>query len=465
MDDHGHGTHVAGTIAAAMNNPTGAPPEEEGVVGVAPNALIFAYKVCGADGSCSDFAIQQAIAAAVVDGAKVINMSLGGPEFSQSTYDAVQDAWSAGLVIVAGAGNDGTTTFFYPAAFDNVISVGAFDEDHRRASFSNYGNWVDISAPGNVIMSTYRMSACGTSNVPGDTGCYTWSSGTSMATPHVSGAAALVWSRSDVTSNSQVVSILLNSADPAGASSVRLDSWTIHGGLNLHDAISYGSTRPVALAGSDQTVTDSDGSAAEMVNLDGSASHDPNGSIASYEWREGTTVIATGATAAVSFSIGVHTVTLQVTDNDGESDTDIVIVTVNPSSQVTVTASTAQATEAGPQNGVFTISRTGGTTAPLTVRYNVTGTAVGGSDYVALSGAVTIDASSAIATVTVTPIDDVIYETSESVILTIVVDTAYAIGTPSSAIVSIVSDDAPPDLIVSVLNVPVTAAPGGADHG
>src|SRR6185369_9686758 len=84
MDDHGHGTHVAGTIAAAINNPTGDPAKEEGVVGVAPNARILAYKVCGADGSCSDFTIAQAIAQAIADGAKVINMSLGGPEYSQA---------------------------------------------------------------------------------------------------------------------------------------------------------------------------------------------------------------------------------------------------------------------------------------------------------------------------------------------------------------------------------------------
>ena len=82
MDDHGHGTHVAGTIAAAIDNPTGDPAASEGVVGVAPHARILAYKVCGPDGSCNDFAIAQAIARAVTDGAKVINMSLGGPEYS-----------------------------------------------------------------------------------------------------------------------------------------------------------------------------------------------------------------------------------------------------------------------------------------------------------------------------------------------------------------------------------------------
>jgi thermitase len=271
MDDHGHGTHVAGTIAAAMNNLTGTPAEAEGVAGVAPNARLLAYKVCRADGTCDDFAIQQAIARAIADGANVINMSLGQSAYSQSLDDAVQDAWNAGLVIVAGAGNDGVTAPFYPAAFDNVISVAAFDADHRRASFSNYGSWVDVSAPGDIIMSTYPISTCGGSTIPGDTGCYAWLSGTSMATPHVSGAAALVWSRSDVTSNSQVVEILLQSADRQGVGGVPLDSWTVHGGLNLHDAVTYSTTNPMARAGADQTVMDADEDGFETVTLDGSA--------------------------------------------------------------------------------------------------------------------------------------------------------------------------------------------------
>jgi thermitase len=330
MDDHGHGTHVSGTIAAALDNPTGDPPAPEGVVGVAPNARILAYKVCGADGTCSDFAIQRAIAQAIADGAKVINMSLGGPEYSQGLDDAVQEAWRAGLVIVAGAGNDGTTSLFYPAALEHVISVGAFDEDGNRAPFSNYGDWVDISAPGNVIMSTYPLAQCALTTDPGDTGCYTWLSGTSMATPHVSGGAALVWSRPDVTNNQQVVDILLGSADPAGVASARLDSWTAHGGLNLQNALSYSVTNlpPSANAGADQTVTDVNDDGVELVTLDGSASSDPDGSIVSYEWREGSTLIGSGATAAAWLPVGTHTLTLEVQDNYGASASDSVNVTV-----------------------------------------------------------------------------------------------------------------------------------------
>ncbi len=460
MDDHGHGTHVAGTIAAALDNLTGVPGAEEGVAGVAPNARFLAYKVCRSDGTCDDFAIQQAIARAISEGARVINLSLGSLEYSQSLNDAVQDAWNAGLVIVGGAGNDGTTDPFYPAALDNVISVAAFDEDDRRASFSNYGTWVDVSAPGNAIVSTYPMATCAASTTPGDTGCYTYLSGTSMAAPHVSGAAALVWSRSDVTSNQQVVDILLGSADATGVASARLDSWTIHGGLNLRDAVSFGLTNlpPIADAGPDQTVTDSNGDGTELVNLDASASSDREGSITSYVWREGPAPVASGETAEVWLALGAHTLTLEVTDDEGASATDTVVIAIAPANQVTVAASTAQANEAGPASGAFTFARSGNTSAPLTVRYTLGGTAVAGTDYLSLSNAATIGAGSATATVVVTPIDDGAFESSETVVLTVVPDTAYSLGSLTEAVVTIVSDDLPPDLVVTSVTVPALGA-------
>jgi subtilisin family serine protease len=119
-----------------------------------------------------------------------------------------------------------------------------------------------------------------------------------MATPHVSGAAALVWSRGDVVSNQQAVDILLDSADPRGVDPVRLDSWTVHGGLNLPNAMSYGSANlsPIADAGDDVAVADGDGNGGEDVRLDGSGSSDPDGTIASYEWIENGVSIGSGTT-------------------------------------------------------------------------------------------------------------------------------------------------------------------------
>ena len=404
--------------------------------------------------------MEQAIDRAVTDGAKVINMSLGGADYSLSLNDAVQDAWNAGVVIVAGAGNDGNTALFYPAALDNVVSVGAFDEDGARASFSNYGSWVDISAPGNTIMSTYPMAQCGLSTTPGDTGCYQWLSGTSMATPYVAGAAALVWARSDVTSNQQVVDILLNSAEPKGVAAARLDSWTIHGGLNLHNAVIYGLTNmpPVADAGPDQTVSDVNGDGTESVTLNGSASTDQDGTISSYTWREAGASMAAGPTPTVWLAVGSHTLTLEVTDDGGATASDTVVVSVEHANRVTVTAPASQATEAGPTSGTFLITRTGDISAPLTVHYSVGGTAGSGTDYVSIPSLATIAAGVESATLTVTPVDDLAVESNETVVLTLLADATYSVGSPSEAVVTIVSDDLPPDLTVSSVTVPALGA-------
>jgi subtilase family serine protease len=375
----------------------------------------------------------------------------------------VQAAWNAGVVIVAGAGNDGVTAPFYPAALEHVVAVGAFDEFHKRASFSNYGNWVSIAAPGSNILSTYPLSKCQEAGVAGDMGCYAWLSGTSMATPHVSGAAALLWSRGDVTTNQQVVDLLLQNADPAGVSNVRLDSWTAHGGLNLHDAVAGGSAtgKPVANAGPDQAVIDGDGNGVELVSLDGSASHDDNGALVAYDWREGTTVIGSGATVAATLAVGTHTLTLEVTDNDGLTATDTIVVTVQARSRVSVTASTPQAREAGLQPGVFTLTRDGDISGALAISYAVNGSATPGADYQPLSGAALFAAGVATVTVQVLPIDDDLSESNELVVLALSPGNGYVVGTPSSASVTVVSDDLPADLSISAATAP---AMGGADR-
>jgi subtilisin family serine protease len=175
-DVYGHGTHVAGTIAAQANNAMG-------VAGVAPGIRIMPVKVMDNNGQgyWSDFL--EGVDWARTHGASIINMSLGGtltPSQAaafQPTFDA---AYKAGVVVVAAAGNNNRNEPFYPASFDHVISVAATTNNDTKASFSNYGPAVDLSAPGYQIMSTY----------PG--GVYKLMSGTSMATPHVVGLAALI---------------------------------------------------------------------------------------------------------------------------------------------------------------------------------------------------------------------------------------------------------------------------------
>jgi subtilisin family serine protease len=195
MDDRDHGTHVAGTIGAVGDNGIG-------VTGVNWNARVMGIKFLDANGSGSiadavaaiEFAVaaKQAFAATGAADIRVLSNSWGGPEFSQTLLDQVIATNDADMLFVAGAGNNGVDTDmlpFYPAAFDvpNVISVGATDNTDDLAWFSNYGaQSVHLAAPGVDILST----------VPG--GGYAYSSGTSMATPHVSGAAALVLSVCDM---------------------------------------------------------------------------------------------------------------------------------------------------------------------------------------------------------------------------------------------------------------------------
>ncbi|MCX6809480.1 MAG: S8 family serine peptidase [Candidatus Berkelbacteria bacterium] len=199
MDNFGHGTHVAGTIAAVGNNGVG-------VVGVAPEAKIMPVKVLGDNGSGSDVSISQGIIFAADNGAKVINMSLGGIGFDQIIEDALSYAVSKGVVIAVAAGNDNyDANVEFPASSQNVVTVAAYDPYSIKADFSNFGPKIDVSAPGVDILST--VSSTHSSEIPDNKiidGKYARLSGTSMATPHVSGLLALIasknpsWSRNDI---------------------------------------------------------------------------------------------------------------------------------------------------------------------------------------------------------------------------------------------------------------------------
>jgi len=216
MDDHGHGTHVAGTIAAETNN-------DVGVAGVMWQAQILPLKVLNNRGWGSSDDIASAIRYAADQGAEVINMSLGGPLCSQTVADAVNYAYfDGGVVIVAAAGNNGGS-ISYPAKHDPVLAVGATDHNDHRAYFSNFGDELDVVAPGVTIFST----------VPNDG--YDAFSGTSMASPHVAGVVGLLLAQRPDLSNGQVREILRQSADDLGESG--FDRYYGYGRVNAYQAL------------------------------------------------------------------------------------------------------------------------------------------------------------------------------------------------------------------------------------
>ena len=173
QDGNGHGTHTGGTVAAKSNNALG-------VASMAWDAKIMAVRVLDNNGSGTYSAIANGITYAADNGAKVINMSLGGSAGSTTLQNAVVYAYNRGLTIVASAGNNGNTAPNYPAYYSQCIAVAATDQSDRRATFSTYGSWVDVAAPGVQIGSTYKG------------GQYVYMDGTSMAAPHVAGLAALL---------------------------------------------------------------------------------------------------------------------------------------------------------------------------------------------------------------------------------------------------------------------------------
>jgi subtilisin-like proprotein convertase family protein len=224
MDDNGHGTHVAGTIGAVGNNGVG-------VAGVNWHARIMALKFLDSSGSGYTSDAVRALNFAVAHGAKVVNASFGGGGYDQAMATALANARAKGVIVVAAAGNDGTDNDanpVYPANYtgDNLVSVAATDRNDRLASFSNYGRTtVDIAAPGVGIYSTLPN---------GKYGSY---SGTSMATPHVAGALALVWDAHPTWTYKQVIAAVLNTADRLSALSGKVAT----GRLDVARAIAYGS--------------------------------------------------------------------------------------------------------------------------------------------------------------------------------------------------------------------------------
>jgi subtilisin family serine protease len=201
VDPNGHGTHVAGTIAATAGNGLG-------VLGVAPAATVIPVRVLDASGSGWDTDIANGMVWAVDHGANILSMSLGTTSASASLSAALDYATSHGVPVIAAAGNGGPgSAALYPAAFPGAIAVAAIDSTGTVASFSTTGAYVDVAAPGVGIWSTYSSSGAA---------AYARMNGTSMATPHVAGLAALVMSAKSGLTLAEVRSRLVDTATDAG---------------------------------------------------------------------------------------------------------------------------------------------------------------------------------------------------------------------------------------------------------
>lgn len=198
IDDHGHGTHVAGIVGANSNN-------SKGIASLAFNIQVIAIKVATAGGGIPTDASISGMANAVQLGARALNMSYGGPSGSAAEQAAVDSATAAGVLCLAAAGNETSSSPHYPAAHANCIAVAATDENDKRSSFSNYGaDWVDVGAPGSGILSSVM------------TGGYEAWDGTSMATPVVASLAGLLFSIDPGLTVAEVRSVIESSTDPIG---------------------------------------------------------------------------------------------------------------------------------------------------------------------------------------------------------------------------------------------------------
>jgi subtilisin family serine protease len=388
MDVYGHGTHVAGT-ACAEDNDNGLASPKLGVVGVASECELYSLRVLNNDGvgywsdiiASVDWSTGQSIylpsywdtdvgaPEEPIQGVKmdVINLSLGkdadpGTIVKQSFDNAYNDY---GVLIIAAAGNSGNKggkneSTIYPAKFDSVIAVGATDSSNKRATFSSTGVAVEIVAPGVDVYSTWNDNTGYYNPQPTCTGvltdingdgepdgeCYKYGSGTSMASPHVAGVAALVikaFRDAGVAyTNSDVRAILQATSQDLG--SFGRDIQYGYGLVNAVAAVQATdpntNNAPTADAGADQTVVDSDANGTENVTLDGSGSSDSDGTVDLYAWYEGATFLSNLISPTIIFAVGNHTVTLTVTDDDG--------VTANDTVQINITEESSGGTNCPP---------------------------------------------------------------------------------------------------------------------
>ncbi|RQW02931.1 MAG: hypothetical protein EH225_07775 [Calditrichaeota bacterium] len=218
MDEYpgGHGTPVAGIIAAATNNLSG-------MAGIAPNIRIMALRAGTASGYLEEDDVAEAILYAVDNGCQIINMSFGDLVYSHLIKEAVEYGSRKGVIFVASSGNSASHILQYPASYDETLSIGATDRNNNLAGFSNFGSKIDLVAPGAEILSSGPADSYGQYN------------GTSFSAPMVSGVLALLWSADPLLADAEIKSRLLSGCRDLGP--VGWDTYFGHGLLNAHASL------------------------------------------------------------------------------------------------------------------------------------------------------------------------------------------------------------------------------------
>jgi len=211
-----HGSHVSGTVGCETNN-------GKGLASIGNGISVMPIKIGDCTGALTSG--YEGIAFAANNGADIINMSWGGPGSGNYGQNIINNAWNKGAILVAAAGNDDVTTKFYPAGYNNVVTVASTDKQDKKSDFSNYGNWIDVSAPGSAIFSTNN----------GDS--YVALGGTSMASPLVSGLLGLMKSYAPSATNTELISCLYSSADDISAQNPSYNGQLGNGRINAFAAL------------------------------------------------------------------------------------------------------------------------------------------------------------------------------------------------------------------------------------
>lgn len=496
-DSSWHGTRVSGIIGALTNNGAG-------VAGVMWNGSILPVRVLGKCGGYNSDVMEgiRWAAGLSVPGvpanttpAQIINVSLGSTGTCDTySQDTISQVSGMGVLVVVSAGNEGGPVDT-PANCAGAMAILGLRHVGTKVGFSSLGPEIALGAPGGNCVNTtggpclYSIDT--TSNLGTTTaGLFSYTNqtnynvGTSFSSPIVSGIAGLMLAVNGNLKAAQLIRRMQLGATPYPTTSSDTGITTVcHVPANASDiqdtecicttsvcgagmANALGAVnealRPIAAIAAPATYP-----ASSTVTLQAGGSAGACGrNIASYAWSvlSGPGALTSTNTATTSITApasGATVVQLVVTDDTGKLDTATITLyaatssTIAPSSAgtqacltpdntVTVTASDASASETGPDPGVFTLTRTGVTTAALTVNLAFTGTAINGTDYATLGSSVVIPAGQTSVTVTVTPLDDTVAEQPETVILTLQPGNGYAIGAASSATVTITDNDVAP---------------------